>query len=115
MSAPRGRRSLDARSRREARGRRRSPRRLATALERLTPGLAPATTLAAIQELWAQAAGPAIAAASRPVAEHDGVLTVSCDAAVWAAELELLGPEIADRLNARLGAGAVTVLRCRTG
>ncbi len=94
---------------------RRAPRQLADALASLTPALAPATALARIQEAWADAAGPAIASAARPVAERDGVLTVACEAAVWAAELELLAGEILPRLNARLGDGAVRELRCRTG
>jgi hypothetical protein len=37
------------------------------------------------------------------VSERDGVVTVACASAVWAAELELLGPELLERLNGRLG------------
>jgi predicted nucleic acid-binding Zn ribbon protein len=92
-----------------------APRSLAGALSELTGALAPATPLARIQEAWPQAAGPAIAAAARPVAEHDGVLTVACEAAVWAAELELLAPEVIPRLNGILGDETVRELRCRTG
>jgi predicted nucleic acid-binding Zn ribbon protein len=94
---------------------RRAPRPISDALARLTPALAPATDLARVQEAWRAAAGPAIAAAARPVAEHDGVLEVLCEAAVWAAELELMGGEIVARINARLGPGTVRELRCRTG
>ncbi|HXB15030.1 MAG TPA: DUF721 domain-containing protein [Solirubrobacteraceae bacterium] len=96
-------------------GRRAAPRPLAGALSNLTAALAPATQLARVQELWPQAVGPAIAGAARPVAEHDGVVTVACEAAVWAAELELLGPELIARLNALLGDAEVRELRCRTG
>lgn len=91
------------------------PRPLAGALERLTGRLAPATPLAAVQDAWPLAAGPAIASAARPVAEHDGVLEVVCEAAVWAAELELMSDQVVAALNARLGAATVTSLRCRTG
>ena len=56
----------------------------------LVDELAPATLLARVQQAWPAAAGPAIAAAARPVAEHEGVLTVTCEAAVWAQELELM-------------------------
>jgi predicted nucleic acid-binding Zn ribbon protein len=94
---------------------RRAPRRLALALEGLAPQLAPATPLARIQEEWAAAAGPAIAAAARPVSERDGVVTVLCEAAVWAAELELLGDQVVARINQRLGPGTVRGMRCRTG
>ncbi|HEX9482260.1 MAG TPA: DUF721 domain-containing protein [Solirubrobacteraceae bacterium] len=95
--------------------RRRAPRAIADALSSLTPSLAPATALARVQEVWPSAAGSAIAAAARPVAEHDGVLEVVCEAAVWAAELDLLAGEIVPRINARLGAETVRELRCRTG
>ena len=68
-----------------------------------------------MQEVWERAAGPAIAAAARPSAERAGVLTVACEAAVWAQELELMAPELIARLNAALGAEAISELRCRTG
>jgi predicted nucleic acid-binding Zn ribbon protein len=92
-----------------------APRPIATALSQLTSSLAPSTPLARVQEVWPQAAGPAIASAARPVAERDGVLTVVCEAAVWAAELELLAGEVIPRLNEALGAETVRELRCRTG
>jgi predicted nucleic acid-binding Zn ribbon protein len=76
--------------------------------------LSPATTLARVQEIWERAAGPAIAAAARPTREREGVLTVSCEASVWAQELELIAPELIPRLNAALGGEAVRELRCRT-
>jgi predicted nucleic acid-binding Zn ribbon protein len=95
--------------------RRTAPRTLSTALERLTSGLAPATTLARVQEVWEQAAGPAVAAAAQPTAERGGVLTVTCEAAVWAQELDLMAGELTDRLNASLGAETIRELRCRTG
>ena len=94
-------------------GRRRAA--LGGALSELTATLAPATALARVQEVWPEAAGPAIAAAARPVAEHDGLVTVACEAAVWAAELELLAPDLIPRINALLGAETVRELRCRTG
>jgi predicted nucleic acid-binding Zn ribbon protein len=84
-------------------------------LEGLATTLAPATTLARVQEVWERTTGPAIAAAARPTAERDGVLTVLCDAAVWAQELDLMGSELVPRLNAALGAEAIRELRCRTG
>jgi predicted nucleic acid-binding Zn ribbon protein len=94
---------------------RRAPRPLAGALSELTTALAPATSLARIQEVWGEAVGPAIAAAARPVAEREGAVTVACEAAVWAAELELLAAELVPRLNGLLGGETVRELRCRTG
>jgi predicted nucleic acid-binding Zn ribbon protein len=92
-----------------------APRPLSPALDRLVGELAPATTLARVQEAWERAAGPAAAAAARPIAEREGVLTVLCEASVWAQELELMAGEIVPRLNAELGGAPVRELRCRTG
>jgi predicted nucleic acid-binding Zn ribbon protein len=91
-----------------------APRTISLALAGLNARLAPATPLARVQEVWGTAAGPAVAAAARPVAEHDGVLTVSCDAAVWAQELELMAGELIPRINDALGGEAIRALRCRT-
>lgn len=88
-------------------------RPLSMALERLDSALAPATTLARVQEVWASAAGPAVATAASPTAERDGVLTLTCEAAVWAQELELMAWEIIPRVNAALGSEAIRELRCR--
>lgn len=94
--------------------RRAAPRSLATALDALTGTLAPASTLARVQEVWERAAGPEIAAAARPTAEHDGVLTITCAAAVWAQELDLMAGDLLPRLNGALGADSIHELRCRT-
>jgi predicted nucleic acid-binding Zn ribbon protein len=93
---------------------RRSPRLLAVALDELTETLAPQTPLAALQRLWESTVGPQVAAQATPTALREGVLTVSCRASVWAQELELMGPELASRLNRAMGSEAVLRLRCRT-
>jgi predicted nucleic acid-binding Zn ribbon protein len=84
------------------------------AVEGLADELAPATTLARVQAIWEQAAGPAIAGAARPTREHQGVLTVTCNAAVWAQELDLMEAELVARLNRVLGEELLRELRCRT-
>jgi predicted nucleic acid-binding Zn ribbon protein len=94
--------------------RRRAPRSISAVLPTLVDQLAPATLLARVQRAWPTAAGGAISAAARPVAEHDGVVTVSCEAAVWAQELELMEDALLERLNEALGETAVVALRCRT-
>src|SRR5262249_57375302 len=91
-----------------------APRPLSAALQPSRAALAPACTLARVQEIWERAVGPAIAAAAHPSAERDGVLTVTCAAAVWAHELDLMASELLPRLNAALGAQALTQLRCRS-
>jgi predicted nucleic acid-binding Zn ribbon protein len=92
-----------------------APRPLSTALERFTATIAPATILARVQEVWGVAAGPAIASAASPTSERGGVLTITCEASVWAQELDLMAVELVQRLNAALGEGTIRELRCRTG
>ena len=93
--------------------RRRSPRPVALALDRLTGSLAPATLLAEVQRAWPEAAGAAFAGASEPVAERDGVITVACVSAVWAQELDLMSERVVGGLNEALGRPAVSKLRAQ--
>jgi predicted nucleic acid-binding Zn ribbon protein len=83
--------------------RRAAPRPLRAALEELAAVATPATPLARVQACWAEAAGEAVAAEAGPVSERDGVLTVQCSSAVWAAELELLAGDVVERLREILG------------
>ncbi len=92
-----------------------APRPLSFALDGLTEALAPATPLARVQQIWEQTVGAAIAEAGVPTAERDGVLTITCTDAVWAAELDLMSSELLERLNRALGGASVHKLRCRTG
>jgi predicted nucleic acid-binding Zn ribbon protein len=92
-----------------------APRPLTAALQDLAAELAPASTLARVQEIWGRIVGPAIAASARPTAERSGVLTVTCTAAVWAQELDLMAGELIPRLNAALDVESIRELRCRTG
>jgi predicted nucleic acid-binding Zn ribbon protein len=91
---------------------RRAPRSLQCALDDLRDDLAPATLLAAVQRVWPVTVGPSIAAQAQPAAERAGVVTVSCAASVWAQELDLMAPQIIERLNAALDDGSVQRLRC---
>jgi predicted nucleic acid-binding Zn ribbon protein len=93
--------------------RRRAPRPVGEALGALLARLAPASTLAAVQDVWAGSVGEVVAAQAAPIGERDGVLTVACTEAVWAHELELMGPELVERLNLALGRDALRALRCR--
>jgi predicted nucleic acid-binding Zn ribbon protein len=92
--------------------RRREPRPLSHAITTLADRLAPPTTLAEVQRVWPAAVGAAIAAEAEPTAERDGVLTITCSSAVWAQELDLMGPEIVGRINTALDAPTVRALRC---
>ena len=90
--------------------RRLAPRPLADALEPLRRDLAPATTLARVQEAWGSVAGIAAREAA-PVSERGGTVTFACRSSVWAGELTLMAGELKDRLNAALGDTAVADLR----
>jgi predicted nucleic acid-binding Zn ribbon protein len=91
---------------------RRSPRTLGPALAALRDDLAPETLLAAVQKAWPAAVGELISAEAAPTAERGGVVTISCSAAVWAQELDLMAPTILPRLNELLPTGRIERLRC---
>jgi predicted nucleic acid-binding Zn ribbon protein len=93
---------------------RRSPRSMAFALDRVRDGLAPDSVLAEVQRVWRDAVGSAIAQEAQPTGERGGVVTVSCEASVWAQELDLMAPAILERLNRLLRSGKVSRLRCVT-
>lgn len=92
--------------------RRRAPQQLRAGVEAALAAVTPDTTLAEVQRLWPVTVGEWVADAARPVAEHNGMLRVTCDSAVWANELELLAPEILKRLNECLSSGEISALRC---
>jgi predicted nucleic acid-binding Zn ribbon protein len=94
---------------------RRAPRPLGVALASLDARLAPASTLAAVQRCWESVVGEAIARHAQPIAERAGVLEVACDEAVWAAELDLLGPQLVAALRAVAGCAGVRSIRARAG
>jgi predicted nucleic acid-binding Zn ribbon protein len=94
---------------------RRSPRGVTHALVPLQEAIAPRTLLAEAQAAWPTVVGATIAREAEPVSERAGTLTVRCGAAVWAQELELMGEDIADRLNTILSTGRITRLRCVVG
>jgi predicted nucleic acid-binding Zn ribbon protein len=91
---------------------RRTPRRAGSAIGALADQLAPRTTLAEAQRAWAQVAGPMLAKNAEPTSERGGSLTITCRSSVWAQELDLMAPELIAKLNARLGEGRITALRC---
>lgn len=77
-----------------------APRSIGEALRELRVRAAPETLLAAVQEAWPAAAGERIGAEARPVGERDRVVTVACNTATWAQELDLLQEPLLERLNA---------------
>jgi predicted nucleic acid-binding Zn ribbon protein len=91
--------------------RRRAPTKLSEVLQDAVAGAVPDTLVARVAAAWPEVAGAAIAAEARPASEREGTVTVECSSAVWAHELELLGPDLLGRLNARLGGHQVRRLR----
>jgi predicted nucleic acid-binding Zn ribbon protein len=76
--------------------------------------LAPATPLARVQRVWAEAVGNVVAREAEPVAVHGGALTVACRSAVWAQELDLMSGTVTEALNEALGEPVIKTLRCRS-
>jgi predicted nucleic acid-binding Zn ribbon protein len=93
--------------------RRRAPSPIGDVLRDAVRGAAPDTPLARVQAVWPGVAGAAIAAEASPASERDGTVTFECSSAVWAQELELLGPDLRRRLNTALGAPLVQRMRFR--
>ncbi len=93
---------------------RHAPRSASHAVRALTDQLAPATGLAAVQRVWEQAAGEALASQARPTGEAQGVITVTCASAAWAQEIDLMATVVIERLNAAIGTDLVHALRCQT-
>ena len=95
---------------------RRAPRRAGGgdgAIGQLVRGLQPVGLLAEVQRVWPEAVGAALAARATPTAARDGVVSLTCESAVWAHELTLMSGELVGLLEARLGPGTVRELRCR--
>jgi predicted nucleic acid-binding Zn ribbon protein len=94
---------------------RRSPRPLAFAVEGLAERLTPPGALARVQAVWPRirTALP-VAAEGEPVALRDGVLTVRCNASVYAQELQLTGDDLIAAVNGAVGELMVQALRVRS-
>ena len=84
---------------------RREPRPLAGAVTALADSLRPATGLAAVQAVWPEAVGEAIAREATPIAERSGVVTVACRSGTWAEELDLLSQQILLKIRRALPSG----------
>jgi predicted nucleic acid-binding Zn ribbon protein len=91
--------------------RRRAPSSIGDVLREALAGAAPDTVLARVQAAWPAVAGPAIAAEATPASEREGTVTVECSGAVWAQELDLLGPDLLARLNGVVKGDRVRRLR----
>jgi predicted nucleic acid-binding Zn ribbon protein len=82
--------------------RRRGPRPIAAALQQIGHEATPPTLLARVQAAWPDVVGAAISSEAQPVAERAGTVTIACRSATWASELELLAPDLLEKLNGAL-------------
>ena len=94
---------------------RRAPRPIAAALGTVLASVQPQTPLAAVQRVWPDAVGEAIAREAQPASERDGVITITCSSAVWAAELDLMQADLLARLRQQLGETTPAGLRFVSG
>jgi predicted nucleic acid-binding Zn ribbon protein len=95
--------------------RRLAPRPIGTALGQALADARPAGLLAEVQSAWPAVVGAALAASASPVSERAGTVTVACESAVWAQELELLGPDLTRRMDEAVSGGRVERLRFIVG
>jgi hypothetical protein len=102
--------------------RRRSPRALSGALERLQGEWQPDTPAARVQsawsslaDVWEEVVGSYVAQRAEPQRVAGGVLTVRCSESVVADTLNLESADVLARLNGRLEGDPITRLRCVTG
>ncbi|MFZ2259679.1 MAG: DciA family protein, partial [Luteococcus japonicus] len=88
----------------------RDPQPLGAALGRVIEerGWQREVNLRHLLDRWDSLVGPANGAHSHPEAYKDTVLTVRCDATVWATQLRMLAPSLVAQLNRQLGQGTVT-------
>lgn len=75
-----------------------------------------APSLGAVTSAWAAVVGESVSRNAWPSrVSRDGTLHVATSSATWAFELDRLGPEIAEKLSARLGDDAPKKLRFAVG
>lgn len=105
--------------------RRRSPRPIAGALERVRGDWQPPSPLGRAQTAWDEvgrvwaevvgAHGPYVVERTKLVSLRAGVLTVSCSEAVVADTLQLESGRVLESLNRQLEGEPITRLKCVTG
>jgi len=68
-----------------------------------------------LRKAWTRAVGPAIAQQAQPVRFARGVLTVAVRSSVWLQELQMMIPEILERIRRHPTGRAVDKIRLRIG
>lgn len=62
---------------------------------------------------WAEIAGPAMAAHTKPESFEDGEVLILADSTAWATQVRMLARNLIRRLNEELGEGTVTKVKVR--
>lgn len=62
---------------------------------------------------WADIAGPAMAAHTKPESFEDGEVLIVADSTAWATQVRMLARDLIRRLNEELGDGTVTKVKVR--
>ena len=78
-------------------------------------GLEGTSVIWRIAESWAEVVGPRVATRAAPTRLRRGELTIAAPDAVWRQELTLLGPEIAAKVNQKIGKNVVERVRLVAG
>ncbi len=91
------------------------PSRVADSLDRLVRHLGgpSADVTTSLVRRWPELVGPNVGANSRPVRLRDGTLTVAVADPAWATQLRFLEATLLERLQAELGADAVSAIEVR--
>jgi predicted nucleic acid-binding Zn ribbon protein len=74
-------------------------------------GLGSGDALAQLRGKWAAAAGEKIAQHASPQMIRDGRLTLTVDSPAWMSQLNMLAPQIIEKINSVLDEGAVRELK----
>ena len=98
---------------RDGRGRSSRPKPIGAALDRALDPVAPLTPLAELQRIWPAVVGPGIAVVTKVSEEREGTVTIVCENTVWAGELEMMGPQLLEKLRPLMGDRTPEKLRFR--
>ena len=94
--------------------RRRDPLPISDILGDFTAAAQPAGLLAQIQSAWPTAAGAMVSKWATPISERAGTVTFECSDSVVAHELEMMKPQLLEKLAAELPGAAPSDLRFKT-
>jgi hypothetical protein len=92
------------------------PATIGQTLDRLVRNLGapPISILSQLADRWPDVVGPALSGTTRPVELVDGVLTIACQDAAWAAQVGWMEAQIMQRFESTFGPGVVHRVATRT-